>query len=84
MMSMITIKEQCDNAWKMINSGDLIGAEHVANAMLADLGKNPEKNDDVFRIYDVLAFSYIYRGMPKDALAYTFTMSIASRDVFNR
>ena len=48
MMSMITIKEQCDNAWKMINSGDLIGAEHVANAMLTGLGKNPEKNDDLF------------------------------------
>ena len=75
MMSMITIKEQCDNAWKMINSGDLIGAEHVANAMLTDLGKNPEKNDDLFRIYDVLAFAYIYRGMPKDALEYAFIMS---------
>lgn len=44
-MSMITIKEQCDNAWKMINSGDMIGAEHIANAMLTELGKNPEKND---------------------------------------
>ena len=72
---MISIRERCENAWKMINSGDLIGAEHIANAMLTELGNNPEKNDDLFRIYDVLAFSYIYRGMPKDALEYTFIMS---------
>lgn len=75
MMSKITIQEQCDNAWKLINSGDLIGAENIANEILINLGENPEKNDDLFRIYDVLAFSYIYRGMPKDALAYTFIMS---------
>lgn len=59
----------------MINSGDMIGAEVVALEMLADLGDNPAKNDDLFLIYNVLAFSYIYRGMPKDAVEYTCIMS---------